>query len=85
MKQATPRTCRCSPAERHGATRESAIDRLTGIATRERDGHPESGTGTQAGLRVRRRDDYELLGLLVGILLILLVLAVTLGAGLQLT
>ena len=65
--------------------RESAIDRVTSIATRERGGYLEGRTGTRTGRRVRRRDDYELLGLLVGILLILLVLAVTLGAGLQLT
>jgi uncharacterized membrane protein len=38
-------------------------------------------TGAPAMRRARRRDDIEILGLVLGILLVLLVLALTLGVG----
>ncbi|MGC8634119.1 MAG: hypothetical protein ACP5VP_05575 [Candidatus Limnocylindrales bacterium] len=54
---------------------------MTSLDVRERDGDRAGGPGIPLEGRARRRDDLEMLGLLLGILLVLLVLALTLGAG----
>jgi len=56
---------------------------LTGttIEVRERGGDVVGSAVVPVARRVRGRDEFEVLGLLLGILLVLLVLAVTLGAA----
>ncbi|MGO9177848.1 MAG: hypothetical protein ACLQBX_09205 [Candidatus Limnocylindrales bacterium] len=54
---------------------------MTSIEAREQIGDLAGRAGTQVGPRTRRREEFELLGLLLGILLILLVLALTIGVG----
>jgi hypothetical protein len=54
---------------------------MTSIEARERDGDLTRRAGIPVARRASRGDEFELLGLLVGILLILLVLALTIGVG----
>jgi hypothetical protein len=54
---------------------------MTSLEVREQDGDRAGGAGIPREGRARRREDFELLGLLVGISLVLLVLALTLGTG----
>jgi hypothetical protein len=54
---------------------------MTSVEAREVDGDLSGRAGIPVARRTSRRDEFELLGLLAGILLILLVLALTLGVG----
>ena len=54
---------------------------MTSVEAREVDGDLTRRAGIPVARRTSRRDEFELLGLLAGILLILLVLALTLGVG----
>jgi hypothetical protein len=56
---------------------------LTGttIEVRERGGDAVGGVETLVAPRVRGRDEFEALGLLLGVLLVLVVLTVTFGAA----
>ena len=54
---------------------------MTTIEARERGGELAGGTGIPVERPARRRDELEMLGLLLGILLVLLVLALTIGVG----
>jgi len=57
---------------------------LTGptIEARERDGGVAGSAVAQVAQRVRRRDEFEALGLLLAVLVVLFVLAATMGATL---
>ncbi len=54
---------------------------MTTIDARERGGDLAGSTGIPNERRAHRRDDLEMLGLLLGILLVLLVLSLTIGVG----
>jgi hypothetical protein len=54
---------------------------MASMEARERVADPAHGAGTQVGGQTSRRYEYEMLGLLLGILGTLLVLAVTVGAA----
>jgi hypothetical protein len=54
---------------------------VTSIESGDRAGDLAAGAGMPVVRRARRRDDIEMLGLVLGILLVLLVLALTLGVG----
>lgn len=54
---------------------------MTTTPAREPGGELGGGAGILVGRRARRRDEFEALGLLLGILGILLVLAVTVGVA----
>ncbi|MGO9181148.1 MAG: hypothetical protein ACLQBX_12535 [Candidatus Limnocylindrales bacterium] len=54
---------------------------MTSIEARELDGDLTRKAGIPVARRSSRRDEFEVLGLLAGILLVLLVLALTLGVG----
>ena len=54
---------------------------MTTIDARERGGDLAGSPGIPDERRAHRRDDLEMLGLLLGILLVLLVLALTIGVG----
>jgi hypothetical protein len=53
---------------------------MTAIEVPESGGALHGGAGITVGLRLRRRDTVEALGLLLGIFGVLLAIAVTLGA-----
>ena len=54
---------------------------MTSVESGDRVVDLAAGTGIPVVRRARRRDDVEMLGLLLGILLVLLVLAITLGVS----
>jgi hypothetical protein len=54
---------------------------VTTIEAREHGGDLAGSTGIPDERRAHRRDDLEMLGLLLGVLLVLLVLALTIGVG----
>ena len=54
---------------------------MTSIESGDRVGDLAARTGIPVVRRARRRDDVEMLGLVLGILLVLLVLALTLGVS----
>jgi len=54
---------------------------MTSIKARELDGDLTGRAGIPVARRTSRGEEFELLGLLLGILLVLLVLALTIGVG----
>jgi len=54
---------------------------MTSIEARELDGDLTGREGIPVARRTSRGEEFELLGLLVGILLVFLVLALTIGVG----
>ncbi len=54
---------------------------MTSVEARELDRDLSGRAGIPVARRTSRREEFELLGLLLGILLVLLVLALTIGVG----